>query len=101
MVAFGGIYFALPRELDWRLPRPHRIALHFSLVAAVTGRIFGSAGSVILLGSRHLFHALLKITQGCCGILLCLQVDFPPGNASRRQDRDRKWDGVPQRDAPQ
>ena len=68
MVAFGGIYFALPRVLDLRWPRPHLIALHFWLVVAgflfylVTLSVGGVLQGLALLDPARPFMDSVAVT---------------------------------------
>ena len=68
MVIFGGVYFALPRILDVRWPRPALISLHFWLVVAgfavyiVTLSIGGILQGLILLDPARPFMDSVAVT---------------------------------------
>ncbi|NMM77012.1 cbb3-type cytochrome c oxidase subunit I [Acidovorax sp. SRB_24] len=68
MVVFGGVYFALPRILDVRWPRPALISLHFWLVVAgfaiyiVTLSIGGILQGLILLDPARPFMDSVAVT---------------------------------------
>jgi cytochrome c oxidase cbb3-type subunit 1 len=68
MVAFGGIYFALPRVLDTPWPRPRLIAIHFWLVAGgfivydVMLSIGGLLQGLILLNPARPFIDSVSVT---------------------------------------
>ncbi|NMM89236.1 hypothetical protein B2J88_33660 [Rhodococcus sp. SRB_17] len=69
MVVFGGVYFALPRILDVRWPRPALISLHFWLVVAgfavyiVTLSIGGILQGLILLDPARPFMDSVAVTM--------------------------------------
>ncbi|WP_066266420.1 cbb3-type cytochrome c oxidase subunit I [Hydrogenophaga palleronii] len=68
MVIFGGLYFALPRILDVRWPKPALISLHFWLVVAgfavyiVTLSIGGILQGLILLDPARPFMDSVAVT---------------------------------------
>jgi cytochrome c oxidase cbb3-type subunit 1 len=68
MVIFGGIYFAMPRILDTRWPKPALISLHFWLVVAgfsvymVTLSIGGVLQGLILLDPARPFMDSVAVT---------------------------------------
>lgn len=69
MVLFGGIYFALPRVLDVKWPKPALISLHFWLVVAgfATYIVLLSIGGVLqgltLLDGATPFIESVKVTR--------------------------------------
>jgi cytochrome c oxidase cbb3-type subunit 1 len=68
MVIFGGVYFALPRILDTRWPKPALISLHFWLVVAgfsvymITLSIGGILQGLILLDPARPFMDSVAVT---------------------------------------
>jgi cytochrome c oxidase cbb3-type subunit 1 len=68
MVIFGGIYFAMPRILDIRWPRPQLINLHFALVVAgfatylITLSIGGVLQGLVLLDPARPFMESVRVT---------------------------------------
>jgi len=68
MVIFGGVYFAMPRILDTRWPKPILISLHFWLVVAgfsvymVTLSIGGILQGLILLDPARPFMDSVAVT---------------------------------------
>jgi cytochrome c oxidase cbb3-type subunit 1 len=68
MVIFGGMYFAMPRILDTRWPKPALISLHFWLVVAgflvymVTLSIGGILQGLILLDPARPFMDSVAVT---------------------------------------
>jgi cytochrome c oxidase cbb3-type subunit 1 len=68
MVIFGGMYFALPRILDVRWPRPWLISLHFWLVVSgfavylVTLSIGGILQGLVLLDPARDFMDSVSVT---------------------------------------
>ena len=68
MVIFGGVYFAMPRILDTRWPKPLLISLHFWLVVAgfsvymVTLSIGGILQGLILLDPARPFMDSVAVT---------------------------------------
>jgi cytochrome c oxidase cbb3-type subunit 1 len=68
MVIFGGLYFAMPRILDTRWPKPALISLHFWLVVAgfsvymVTLSIGGILQGLILLDPARPFMDSVAVT---------------------------------------
>ena len=68
MVIFGGVYFAMPRILDTRWPRPALISLHFWLVVAgfaiylITLSVGGILQGLILLDPARPFMDSVAVT---------------------------------------
>lgn len=70
MVLFGGIYFALPRVLDVKWPKPALISLHFWLVVA------GFATYIVLLSIGGLLQGL-TLLDGATPFIESVKVTRP------------------------
>jgi cytochrome c oxidase cbb3-type subunit 1 len=70
MVIFGGMYFAVPRVLDVKWPKPALISWHFWLVAG------GFAAYVVLLSIGGVLQGL-KLLDGATPFIEAVKVTKP------------------------